>query len=105
MTDLRSDTLTRPTEEMRAAMARAEVGDDVLIFHGVALGGTGFGRGKRHPTIGSNVLLGTGAKILGPITVGDGARVGANSVVLEDVPPDTTAVGAPARILQRKSIV
>lgn len=83
----------------------AEVGDDVLMFHGVALGGTGFGRGKRHPTIGNNVLLGTGAKILGPITVGDGARVGANSVVLHDVPPDTTAVGAPARILERKSVL
>ncbi|GEM86792.1 serine O-acetyltransferase [Meiothermus granaticius] len=83
----------------------AEVGNDVLIFHGVALGGTGFGRGKRHPTVGNNVLIGTGAKILGPITIGDGARIGANSVVLENIPPDSTAVGAPARVIRRKSPV
>ncbi|MBF6593353.1 MAG: serine O-acetyltransferase [Thermaceae bacterium] len=80
----------------------AEIGDDVLMFHGVTLGGTGFGRGKRHPTIGSNVVLGAGAKILGPITVGDGAKVGAGSVVLQNVPPGATAVGLPARILARE---
>jgi len=80
----------------------AEIGDDVLMFHGVTLGGTGFSRGKRHPTIGSNVVLGAGAKILGPITVGDGAKVGAGSVVLQNVPPGATAVGLPARILSRE---
>lgn len=76
----------------------AEIGENVVIYHGVTLGGTGNVKGKRHPTIGSNVLIGTGAKILGPITIGDGARIGANSVVLEDVPMNATAVGIPARI-------
>lgn len=78
----------------------AEVGDDVLIYHGVTLGGTGKETGKRHPTIGNNVLIGCGAKILGPFTVGDGARVAANSVVLSEVPERSTAVGIPAQIVR-----
>ena len=76
----------------------AEVGDDCLIYHGVTLGGTGKETGKRHPTIGNNVMIATGAKVLGPFTVGDGARIAANAVVLSEVPPDATAVGAPARV-------
>ena len=78
----------------------AEVGDDVLLYHGVTLGGTGKDRGKRHPTIGNNVLIGCGAKILGPFKVGDGARIAANSVVLSEVPEDATAVGIPAQIVR-----
>ena len=78
----------------------AEIGDDCLIFHGVTLGGTGKDVGKRHPTIGNNVLIGTGAKVLGPITIGDNARVAANSVVLKDIPEDCTAVGIPARVVR-----
>ncbi|MBD7910330.1 MULTISPECIES: serine O-acetyltransferase EpsC [Clostridium] len=75
----------------------AEVGNDVTIYHGVTLGGTGKDKGKRHPTIGNNVVIGAGAKVLGPIYVGDGAKIGANSVVLKDVVPKSTAVGAPAK--------
>lgn len=77
----------------------AIVGNDVLMYHGVTLGGTSLERAKRHPTIGNNVLLGMGAKILGNITVGNGARIGANAVVTRDVPPDTSVVGVPGRIL------
>lgn len=76
----------------------AEVGDDVLIYQGVTLGGTGKDTGKRHPTIGNNVLIGAGAKVLGPIHVGDNSRVAAGAVVLRDIPPNATAVGVPARI-------
>lgn len=75
----------------------AVVGDDVTLYQGVTLGGTGKQRGKRHPTIGNGVIVGAGAKVLGDVTVGDGARVGGGAVVLKDVPPDTTAVGVPAR--------
>ena len=75
----------------------AEVGDNVTIYHGVTLGGTGKHSGKRHPTIGDNVLIGTGAKVLGPITVGNNAKIGANSVVLHNVPEDATAVGIRAK--------
>ncbi|MBE6071538.1 MAG: serine O-acetyltransferase [Clostridium butyricum] len=75
----------------------AEVGDNVTIYHGVTLGGTGKHKGKRHPTIGDNVLIGTGAKILGPITVGNNAKIGANSVVLHNVPEGATAVGIRAK--------
>lgn len=71
----------------------AVIGDDCIMFHGVTLGGLRFDPVKRHPTIGNRVLLGTGAKVLGPIVVGDGARIGANSVVTKDVPPNTTVVG------------
>jgi len=78
----------------------AEVGDDCLIYHGVTLGGTGKDNGKRHPTIGNNVLIGTGAKVLGPFTVGDNSRIAANSVVLCEVPPNATAVGIPAQIVR-----
>lgn len=78
----------------------AEIGDDVLLYHGVTLGGTGKDQGKRHPTIGNNVLIGCGAKILGPFKVGDGARIAANSVVLQEVPSQATAVGIPAQIVK-----
>ncbi len=78
----------------------AQVGDDCLIYHGVTLGGTGKDQGKRHPTIGNNVLISTGAKVLGPFTVGDNARIAANAVVLSEVPPDAPAVGIPAQIVR-----
>lgn len=78
----------------------AEVGDDVLIYHGVTLGGTGKDQGKRHPTIGSNVLIAAGAKVLGPFTVGDNSRIAANAVVLSEIPPNATAVGVPARVVR-----
>ncbi|WPC42148.1 serine O-acetyltransferase EpsC [Clostridium sp. JS66] len=80
----------------------AEVGDNVTLYHGVTLGGTGKDKGKRHPTVGSNVTIGAGAKILGPITIGDNVKVGANSVVLKNVPSNTTAVGIPARVIYNK---
>jgi serine O-acetyltransferase len=73
----------------------AEIGDRVTLYQGVTLGGTGFARGKRHPTIGDDVTIGSGAKLLGPVTVGHGAKVGANTVVIEDVPPNSTVVGNP----------
>ena len=76
----------------------AEIGDNVTIYHGVTLGGTGKDKGKRHPTIGNNVIIGCGAKILGPISIGDGAKIGANSVVLKNVPKGKTAGGIPAVI-------
>lgn len=76
----------------------AEIGYNVTIYHGVTLGGTGKDKGKRHPTIGNNVIIGCGAKILGPISIGDGAKIGANSVVLKNVPKGKTAVGIPAVI-------
>jgi serine O-acetyltransferase len=78
----------------------AEVGDNVTLYHGVTLGGVSWSAGKRHPTIEDGVLVGAGAKILGPIKVGACARIGANSVVVEDVPPGVTAVGIPARIVR-----
>lgn len=78
----------------------AQVGDDVLIYQGVTLGGTGKEKGKRHPTIGNNVMIGSGAKVLGPFTVGDNSRIASNAVVLSEVPPDSTAVGVPARIVR-----
>jgi serine O-acetyltransferase len=73
----------------------AVIGDRVTLYQGVTLGGTGFQRGKRHPTLGDNVTVGSGAKLLGPIAVGEGAKVGANTVVVEDVPPGATVVGNP----------
>lgn len=79
----------------------AEIGDNCTIYHGVTLGGTGKDKGKRHPTIGNNVLVGAGAKILGPIKVGDNARIGAGSVVMEEVEPNTTVTGPKARPVKR----
>lgn len=79
----------------------AEIGDNCLIYQGVTLGGTGKDKGKRHPTLGNNVMVGSGAKILGPFKVGDGAKIAANAVVLHEVPPYTTAVGVPARIVKK----
>jgi serine O-acetyltransferase len=73
----------------------ARIGNRVTLYQGVTLGGTGFQRGKRHPTLGDNVTVGSGAKLLGPIAVGDGAKIGANTVVVEDVPPAATVVGNP----------
>ena len=80
----------------------ALIGDDVTLYHGVTLGGASWAPGKRHPTIGDGVLIGAGAKILGPIQVGAGARIGANSVVIEDVPPEMTVVGIPGRIVREE---
>ena len=77
----------------------AEVGDDCTLYHGVTLGGTSWQKGKRHPTLESGVIIGAGAKVLGPITLGAGAKVGSNAVVVRDVPEGATAVGIPARIL------
>ena len=77
-----------------------EIGENVTLFQGVTLGGTGKERGKRHPTLGDNVMVGAGAKILGGITLGEGVKIGANSVVLKSVPPYSTVVGVPGRILQ-----
>ena len=78
----------------------AEIGADVTLYHGVTLGGTSWRKGKRHPTLGDGVLVGAGAKILGPISVGAGARVGANSVVVEDVPAGCTVVGIPGKVVR-----
>jgi serine O-acetyltransferase len=77
----------------------AEIGDDTTLYHGVTLGGTSWNKGKRHPTLGKGVVVGAGAKILGPIHVGDAAKIGSNAVVVRDVPPGATAVGIPARTL------
>ena len=77
------------------------IGDDVLLYQGVTLGGTGKEKGKRHPTIGNNVMVGCGAKILGPFTVGDNSRIAANAVVLNEIPANCTAVGAPARVVRK----
>ena len=78
----------------------AEIGDDVTLYQGVTLGGVSWSKGKRHPTLGNNVVVGAGAKILGPFLVGDGARVGSNAVVVREVPPGATVVGIPARVVQ-----
>ena len=78
--------------------ATTEIGDDCLIYQGVTLGGTGKDSGKRHPTIGNNVLIGSGAKVLGPFRVGDNARIASGAVVLREVPPNCTAVGVPAHV-------
>ena len=78
----------------------AIIGDDCLLYQGVTLGGTGKDIGKRHPTLGNNVMVGCGAKLLGPFTVGDNARIAANSVVLRDVPQDATVVGVPGRVVR-----
>ena len=78
----------------------AEIGDDCTLYHGVTLGGTSWNKGKRHPTLGKGVVVGAGAKILGPITIGDGAKVGSNAVVVKDVPPGATVVGIPGHIVE-----
>jgi len=79
----------------------AEIGDDCTIYQGVTLGGTGKDTGKRHPTIGNNVLIGSGAKVLGPFTVGNNVKIAAGAVVLTEIPDDCTAVGVPAKIVRR----
>src|SRR5271169_4201628 len=79
----------------------AEVGDDVTIFHGVTLGGTSSDRGKRHPTIGDRVVIGAGAKVLGPIKIGDDSRIGANAVVVKEVPSSAVVIGVPGQIISR----
>lgn len=83
----------------------AEVGEDVVIFHGTTLGGVSMSKGKRHPTVGDRVTIGAGAKVLGPVTLGADSRVGANAVVVKDVAPDTSAVGVPAREIRRPAPV
>ncbi len=79
----------------------AIIGDDVLVYQGVTLGGTGLEKGKRHPTLGSNIVIGAGAKVLGNITVGDNSYIGSNAVVIKDVPPNSTVVGVPGRITKQ----
>ena len=81
----------------------AEIGRNVTLYHGVTLGGVSWSPGKRHPTLGDDVMVGAGAKILGPITVGAGARVGANSVVVSEVPPEATVIGIPARVVMEEA--
>ena len=80
--------------------ATAEIGDDCLLYQNVTLGGTGAHKGKRHPTLGNNVMVGAGAKVLGPFKVGDNARIAANAVVLTEVPPNSTVVGVPGRVVR-----
>ena len=80
----------------------AEIGDDCTLYHGVTLGGTSWEKGKRHPTLKNNVVVGAGAKVLGPIEIGDGAKIGSNAVVTKDVPDDATVVGVPGRVVERK---
>ena len=82
----------------------AEIGDNCILYQGVTLGGTGKGKGKRHPTLGNNVMVGCGAKVLGPFTVGDNAKIAANAVVLDAVPANATAVGVPARVVRRNGV-
>lgn len=79
----------------------AEIGDDVTLYHGVTLGGTSWNKGKRHPTLGDGVVVGAGAKVLGPITLGPGSKVGSNSVVTRDVPDGATVVGIPGRVIRK----
>jgi len=81
----------------------AEIGDECTLYHGVTLGGVSWNKGKRHPTLGRGVVVGAGAKILGPFTVGDGAKVGSNSVVVKAVPPGATVVGIPARVVEARA--
>jgi serine O-acetyltransferase len=82
----------------------SEVGDDVTLFQGVTLGGTGKEKGKRHPTVGNGVMISTGAKVLGSIKIGDNAKIGAGAVVLQDVPPNTTVVGVPGRVVVQDGV-
>ena len=80
------------------------IGDDVTVYQGVTLGGTGKDTGKRHPTIGNNVMIGAGAKVLGPLNIGDNSKIASGAVVLNDIPPDSTAVGVPARVVKREGM-
>lgn len=80
----------------------AEIGANVTLYHGVTLGGASWQKGKRHPTLGDSVVVGAGAKVLGPITIGEHSRIGANSVVVKDTPPDSVVVGVPGRVLARE---
>lgn len=80
------------------------IGDNCTIYQGVTLGGTGKDKGKRHPTIGNNVVIGSGAKVLGPFTVGDNSKIAANAVVLSEVPPNCTVVGVPGRIVKKNNV-
>jgi serine O-acetyltransferase len=80
----------------------AVIGDDCTLYHGVTLGGTSWNKGKRHPTLEAGVVIGAGAKVLGPITIGENAKIGSNAVVVKDVPANATAVGIPARILEEE---
>ncbi|MBE6854757.1 MAG: serine acetyltransferase, partial [Ruminococcus sp.] len=80
------------------------IGDNCLIYQGVTLGGTGKDKGKRHPTLGNNVIVGSGAKVLGPFRVGDNAKIAAGAVVLSEVPDNSTAVGVPARVVKRDGV-
>ncbi len=82
----------------------AEIGDNCTLYQNVTLGGTGKDTGKRHPTLGNNVLVGAGARVLGPMKIGDNSKIAANAVVLEEVPPNCTAVGVPARVVKRNGI-
>lgn len=82
----------------------AIIGDDCTLYQGVTLGGTGKDKGKRHPTLGDNVLVGAGAKVLGPFRIGDNVKIAANAVVLEEIPDDCTAVGVPARIVRKNGV-
>lgn len=83
----------------------AEIGNDVIIYHGATLGGTGHENGKRHPTVGNNVIIGAGAKILGSFNVGDNSKIGAGAVVLKEVPPDSTVVGIPAHVVKKNGVM
>lgn len=78
----------------------AEIGDDVMLFHQVTLGGTGKDKGKRHPTVENNVIISAGVKVLGPIVIGENSKIGANAVVLHDIPKNATAVGIPAKVVR-----
>ena len=82
----------------------AEIGDDCTLYHGVTLGGTSWAKGKRHPTLGNGVVIGAGAKVLGPIVIGDHAKIGSNAVVVKAVPPGATAVGIPARVVEAATV-
>lgn len=82
----------------------AVIGNDCVIFHGVTLGGVNSSKTKRHPTLKNNVIVGTGAKILGNITIGENVKIGANSVVLKDIPDNAVAVGMPARVIKKDSV-
>jgi serine O-acetyltransferase len=82
----------------------AEIGDDCTLYHGVTLGGTTWNKGKRHPTLKNGVVIGAGAKILGPITIGENAKIGSNAVVVKDVPDNATAIGIPARLVESREV-